>query len=45
MKVGIVYYSRTGNTKRATEIFEEKLKERKIEGFIMDIFPNKSPLL
>jgi len=38
MKVGIVHYSRVGNTKQAAEISEEKLKEKKIEGFIMDIF-------
>jgi flavodoxin len=38
MKVGIVYYSRAGTTKRTAEIFEEKLKEKKSEGFIMDIF-------
>ena len=38
MKFGIVYHYRAGNTKQAAEVFEEKLKEKKIEGFIMDIF-------
>ena len=38
MNVGIVYRYRAENTKQAAEIFEEKLKEKKIEGFIMDIF-------
>ncbi len=43
MKVGIVYYSRTGNTKRAAEIFEEKLKEKKINVDLIEIESVKRP--
>lgn len=37
MKIGIVYYSRTGNTKKAAQILEEKFKEGKAEVDLIEI--------
>ena len=31
MKIGIVYYSRTGNTRKIAQILEEKFKKEKAE--------------
>ena len=43
MKIGIVYYSRTGNTKQAAKILEEKLKEKKAEVDLIEIEHVKRP--
>lgn len=43
MKIGIVYYSRTGNTKKAAQILEEKLKEAKAELDLIEIEHIKRP--
>jgi len=43
MKIGIVYYSRTGNTRKAAHILEEKLKEKKTEVDLIEIEHVKRP--
>ena len=43
MKIGIVYYSRTGNTRRIAKILEEKLKEKKAEVDLIEIEHEKRP--
>jgi len=43
MKIGIVYYSRTGNTRQAAKILEEKLKEKKAEVDLIEIEHVKRP--
>ena len=43
MKVGIVYYSRTGNTKHAAGIIESKLKEQKTDVALVEIEHVKKP--
>ena len=43
MKIGIVYYSRTGNTKHVAKILEEKFKEKKIEVDLIEIEHLKRP--
>jgi len=43
MKIGIVYYSRTGNTKQVAKTLEEKLKEKKAEVELIEIENVKRP--
>jgi len=43
MKIGLVYYSRTGNTKKAAKILEEKFKEKKAEVDLIEIEHVKRP--
>lgn len=43
MKIGIVYYSRTGNTRKAAQILEEKFKEEKAEVDLIEIEHVKRP--
>jgi len=43
MKIGIVYYSRTGNTKHAAKIIESKLKEQKADVELVEIEHLKKP--
>jgi flavodoxin len=43
MKVGIVYYSRTGNTRKVAKILEDKLKEKKAEVDLIEIEHVKKP--
>ena len=43
MKIGIVYYSRTGNTKYAAEIIEKKLKDLKKDVDSIEIEHLKKP--
>ncbi|MCJ7572191.1 MAG: NAD(P)H-dependent oxidoreductase, partial [Candidatus Thermoplasmatota archaeon] len=43
MKVGLVYYSRTGNTKQVAKILEEKLKGKKAEVELIEIEHVKKP--
>ena len=43
MKVGIVYYSRTGNTRKAAEILQEKLKQHKADVELVEINHVKKP--
>lgn len=43
MKIGIVYYSRTGNTKKAAQILEEKLKGKKADVSLIEIEQIKRP--
>ena len=43
MKIGIVYYSRTGNTRKAAQILEEKFKEEKAEVDLIEIEHLKRP--
>jgi len=43
MKIGIVYYSRTGNTRKAAQILEEKFKEEKAEVDLIEIEHVKIP--
>ena len=43
MKVGIVYYSRTGNTKKAAEIIREKLEKNKENVELIEIEHAKKP--
>jgi len=37
MKIGIMYYSRTGNTRQAAKILEEKFKEKKSSVDLIEI--------
>ena len=43
MKIGIVYYSRTGNTKKVAQILEEKFKKEKVEVDLIEIEHVKRP--
>ena len=43
MKTGIIYYSRTGNTKQAAETIEKKLKNKKIDVKLFEIKHVKKP--
>ena len=43
MKIGIVYYSRTGNTRKVAKILEEKFKEKKAEVDLIEIEHVKRP--
>jgi flavodoxin len=43
MKIGIVYYSRTGNTRQVAKILEEKLKEKNAEVELIEIEHVKRP--
>ena len=43
MKIGIVYYSRTGNTKQVAKTLEEKLKEKNAEVDLIEIEHVKRP--
>jgi len=43
MKIGIVYYSRTGNTRQAAKILEEKFKEKKVDIDLIEIEHEKRP--
>lgn len=43
MKIGIIYYSRTGNTKFVAEKLEEKLKNKKIDVKLIEIKHVKKP--
>jgi len=43
MKIGLVYYSRTGNTKKIAKILEEKFKEKKAELDLIEIEHVKKP--
>jgi len=43
MKIGIVYYSRTGNTKKVAEILEKKFKEQKADVNLIEIEHVKRP--
>lgn len=43
MKIGIVYYSRTGNTKKIAQILEEKFKKENVEVDLIEIEHVKRP--
>lgn len=43
MKIGMVYYSRTGNTKQVVNILEQKLKEKNADFDIIEIEHVKKP--
>jgi flavodoxin len=43
MKIGIVYYSRTGNTRQAAKMVEEKLKQKKADVDLIEIEHVKRP--
>ena len=43
MKIGIIYYSRTGNTKKAAQIIKDKLRDKKIEVELFEIKHVKKP--
>ena len=43
MKIGLVYYSRTGNTKKIAKILEEKFKEKNTEVDLIEIEHVKKP--
>ena len=43
MKIGIVYYSRTGNTRHVAKTLEEKLKEKNAEVNLIEIEHVKRP--
>jgi flavodoxin len=43
MKIGIVYYSRTGNTREAATILQEKFKEKKADVDMIEIEHVKRP--
>ena len=43
MKIGIVYYSRTGNTRQVAKILEEKFKEKNAEVDLIEIEHAKKP--
>ncbi|MBN2599390.1 MAG: flavodoxin family protein [Candidatus Thermoplasmatota archaeon] len=43
MKIGIVYYSRTGNTRNVAKILEEKFKEKNTEVDLIEIEHEKRP--
>ena len=43
MKIGIVYYSRTGNTRQVAKILQEKFKEKKADVDLIEIEHVKRP--
>jgi flavodoxin len=43
MKIGIVYYSRTGNTRQTAKMIEEKCKEKKADVDLIEIEHVKRP--
>jgi flavodoxin len=43
MKIGIVYYSRTGNTRQVAKMLEEKFKEKNAEVDLIEIEHIKRP--
>jgi flavodoxin len=43
MKIGIVYYSRTGNTRQVANMLQEKFKEKKAEVDLIEIEHEKKP--
>ena len=43
MKIGLVYYSRTGNTRQIVNILEEKFIEKKVEVELIEIEQVKKP--
>lgn len=43
MTIGIIYYSRTGNTQHAAKLLEEKLKERGVNAKLVEIETAKKP--
>ena len=43
MKIGIVYYSRTGNTKQVATMLQEKFKEKKADVDLIEIEHVKRP--
>ncbi len=43
MKIGIVYYSRTGNTKQIATMLQEKFKEKKADVDLIEIEHVKKP--
>jgi len=43
MKICIIYYSRTGNTRNAAKLLEEKLKEQKADVELIEIEAVKKP--
>jgi len=43
MKIAIVYYSRSGNTKKAAELIEKKLKERNRDVDLIEVQAVKNP--
>lgn len=43
MKIGIVYYSRTGNTKQVVKTLEEKFKEKNVDVDLIEIEHVKKP--
>ena len=43
MTIGIIYYSRTGNTRHAAKLLEEKLKERNRDVKLVEIEAVKKP--
>ena len=43
MKIGLVYYSRTGNTRQVAKTLEEKLKEKNAEVDLIEIEHVKRP--
>ena len=43
MKIGLVYYSRTGNTRSVAKTLEEKLKEKKADVDLIEIEHVKRP--
>jgi flavodoxin len=43
MKIGIVFYSRTGNTRQAAKMLEEKLKQKKADVDLIEIEHVKRP--
>ncbi len=43
MKIGIVYYSRTGNTRKAAHVLEEKFKKENTEVDLIEIEHAKRP--
>lgn len=43
MKIGVVYYSRTGNTRHVAKILEKKLQEKNTEADLIEIEHIKKP--
>jgi flavodoxin len=43
MKIGIVYYSRTGNTKKVAELLKEHLEKKKADVDLIEIIHEKKP--
>jgi len=43
MKIGIIYYSRTGNTRNVAKKLEEKLKNKKISVELIEVKHTKKP--